>query len=117
VRYFSPEREVPFCGHATIASGAALSEHSGAGEYRLFLNDGEISVSVEAGGTDFSVALQSPQTWSESAPQDLVDTILNLFHLTRADLNGEFPVRIAFVGARHLIMLLKDRDRLAKNEL
>lgn len=24
VRYFSPESEVPFCGHATIALGAAL---------------------------------------------------------------------------------------------
>jgi PhzF family phenazine biosynthesis protein len=114
VRYFSPEREVPFCGHATIASGAALGEHSGTGEYSFFLNDGEISISVEADGTDFSVALQSPQTWSESAPQNLVDTILNLFHLTRADLNGEFPVRIAYAGARHLIMVLKDRDRLAK---
>ena len=25
VRYFSPESEVPFCGHATIALGAALA--------------------------------------------------------------------------------------------
>ena len=26
VRYFAPELEVPFCGHATIALGAALGE-------------------------------------------------------------------------------------------
>src|SRR5213595_3212419 len=26
VRYFSPLAEVPFCGHATIASGVALAE-------------------------------------------------------------------------------------------
>jgi len=26
IRYFSPEIEVPFCGHATIASGAALAQ-------------------------------------------------------------------------------------------
>ncbi|HWT98723.1 MAG TPA: PhzF family phenazine biosynthesis protein, partial [Terriglobales bacterium] len=25
VRYFAPESEVPFCGHATIALGAALA--------------------------------------------------------------------------------------------
>ena len=31
VRYFSPEAEVPFCGHATIATGVALAERDGAG--------------------------------------------------------------------------------------
>src|SRR4051794_11392731 len=30
VRYFSPEAEVPFCGHATIATGVALAERHGA---------------------------------------------------------------------------------------
>ena len=31
VRYFSPESEVPFCGHATIALGAALTLTCGNG--------------------------------------------------------------------------------------
>src|ERR1044072_7887893 len=31
VRYFSPEAEVPFCGHATIATAVALAERDGAG--------------------------------------------------------------------------------------
>ena len=30
IRYFSPEIEVPFCGHATIASGAAFSKPAAA---------------------------------------------------------------------------------------
>ena len=30
VRYFSPLAEVPFCGHATIASGVALADAGGA---------------------------------------------------------------------------------------
>jgi PhzF family phenazine biosynthesis protein len=113
VRYFSPEREVPFCGHATIASGAALARQSGVGEYRLFLNQGEISISVEADETNFRVALQAPRTWSQTAPKDLVDTILGLFHLSRTDLEPDFPVSIAFAGARHLIIVLNDRNTLA----
>jgi len=113
VRYFSPEREVPFCGHATIASGAALGNHSGAGEYRLFLNNGEISVSVESGETGFNVALQSPPTWSKPADPDLVDTVLALFYLTQADLNPGFPVSLVFAGAQHLIIVLNDRTTLA----
>lgn len=32
VGYFASERKVPFCGHGTIASGAALGKHSGEGE-------------------------------------------------------------------------------------
>ncbi|MEL7373070.1 MAG: PhzF family phenazine biosynthesis isomerase, partial [Pseudomonadota bacterium] len=31
VRYFSPEMEVPFCGHATIATGVALAASDGEG--------------------------------------------------------------------------------------
>ena len=33
VRYFSPENEVPFCGHATIALGAALALQHGDGVF------------------------------------------------------------------------------------
>src|SRR5688572_789643 len=35
VRYFSPESEVPFCGHATIALGAALALQQGDGVFTL----------------------------------------------------------------------------------
>ncbi|HEX8864792.1 MAG TPA: PhzF family phenazine biosynthesis isomerase, partial [Lentzea sp.] len=31
VRYFSPKAEVPFCGHATIATAVALAERIGDG--------------------------------------------------------------------------------------
>jgi len=44
VRYFSPEAEVPFCGHATIALGAALALARGDGVFALVLNDANISV-------------------------------------------------------------------------
>ena len=35
VRYYSPEAQVPFCGHATIAAGVVLGNTDGAGTYRL----------------------------------------------------------------------------------
>ena len=38
VRYFSPESEVPFCGHASIALGAVLAKRHGVGTYSLSLN-------------------------------------------------------------------------------
>src|SRR5918998_3423481 len=44
VRYFSPEAEVPFCGHATIASGVALAERDGPGRLLFHIASGELVV-------------------------------------------------------------------------
>jgi PhzF family phenazine biosynthesis protein len=115
IRYFAPEMEVPFCGHATIASGAVLGERFGEGVYKLFINQGEITVSVSKSDTGTSITtLQSPETWSASASQEYVEKILNEFNWTMDDLDVNFPVRFAFAGAKHLIIVLKDRKKLAE---
>lgn len=114
VRYFSPAMEIPFCGHATIALGAALGERFGEGKYRLELNDAEISVHAERSAGWFSATLNSPATSSEDAPIEYVDKILSWFNLTRGDLHPAFPVRFASAGAKHLILVLRDRKTLAE---
>jgi PhzF family phenazine biosynthesis protein len=115
IRYFAPEMEVAFCGHATIASGAALGELFGEGTYRLFLNQGEISVSASKSPTGaFIATLQSPETWSEPAPHEYVNKILNEFNWSTEDLDANYPVRFAFAGVKHLILVLKDRKKLAE---
>ena len=115
IRYFAPEMEVPFCGHATIASGAVLGEHFGEGIYKLFINQGEITVSVSKSDKGNLVAtLESPKTWSETAPKEYVETLLKEFNLTIADIDINYPVRFAFAGAKHLIVVLKDRKKLAE---
>jgi len=114
VRYFAPEMEVPFCGHATIALGAALGERFGEGEYKLTLNDSRITVRAEKTGGGFSATLQSPNTHSEAASKEFVGRILASFNLTTADLNPDFPVRFANAGAKHLILVLKERKKLAE---
>lgn len=115
VRYFAPEMEVPFCGHATIASGAVLGEKVGEGVYKLFINQGEITVSASKSDKGASIAaLQSPRTWSETAPKAYVEKILTEFNLTAADLDAKYPLRFAFAGAKHLIVVLKERKKLAE---
>jgi len=114
VRYFAPEMEVPFCGHATIALGAALGERFGEGSYKLFLNASEISVSAEKSQDGIITAtLQSPETWSENAPREYVDKVLAAFNLEKANFDPDFPVRVAFAGAKHLVLVVKDRKTLA----
>ena len=113
VRYFAPEIEVPFCGHATIALGAALGERFGEGEYKLMLVNNIISVRAEKTESGYSSTLRSPETHSEDAPKEYVNKVLAVFGLTSDDLNPNFPVRIASAGAQHLILVLKDRKTLA----
>jgi PhzF family phenazine biosynthesis protein len=113
VRYFAPAMEVPFCGHATIALGAALGERFGEGTYKLALNQSEISVRAEKTPTGISATLQSPETWSEDAPQEYVDKVLAGFQLAKVQLDPKFPIRIAGAGAKHLILFVKERQTLA----
>jgi PhzF family phenazine biosynthesis protein len=113
VRYFAPAMEVPFCGHATIALGAALGERFGEGEYRLILNDSEITVCAERSEHGMLATLQSPRTSSVDVSVDSVDNFLAGFNLTHGDLDPAFPIRFASAGAKHLIFVLKDHETLA----
>jgi len=72
VRYFAPEIEVPFCGHATIALGAALALADGDGTFTLQLNDTWITVTGWRKNPALMASLQSPRTRSEQAPRELV---------------------------------------------
>lgn len=78
VRYFAPEIEVPFCGHATIALGAALALAHGDGTFTLQLNDTRITVTGWRKESGLMAALQSPRTRSAQAPEALVAAALGL---------------------------------------
>ena len=117
VRYFSPEAEVPFCGHATIALGVALARRFGEGEYGLHLNQAVIKVSGWLDGEGhWQPALQSPPTHSKPAPAELVAAALDLFGYTPADLDPRIPPALIHGGADHLVLALNSRAALAAME-
>lgn len=115
VRYFAPEAEVPFCGHATIALGAILGRQHGAGTYRLVLN--EVEITVEAGGkearTGMGATLTSPPTRSQAATATERDEGLALFGLSPEELDSRLPPARIHAGADHLMLAVKDRSLLA----
>jgi PhzF family phenazine biosynthesis protein len=113
VRYFAPQMEVPFCGHATIALGAALALAHGDGTFTLQLNDTSITVTGWRNNPALMAALQSPPTRSAQAPPELVEAALGLFAYTVADLDPRLPPAIAEAGARHLVLALTSRQKLA----
>jgi len=114
VRYFSPASEVPFCGHATIALGAALARRQGDGRFALTLNAAAITVEGRRDGAQMQAALQSPPTRSSPAPDALVDGALALFGYGRADLDVRMPPACIHAGADHLLLALTSRAALAR---
>ncbi|MCF6326703.1 MAG: PhzF family phenazine biosynthesis protein [Devosiaceae bacterium] len=113
VRYYSPESEVPFCGHATIALGAALAQQNGDGVFSLNLSAAKISVDGHRKGDLFLAALQSPATSSAMADEVLVDDALKLFGYQPADLDARIKPAVINAGATHLVLALSDRLRLS----
>ncbi len=114
VRYFSPASEVPFCGHATIALGAALARRQGDGRFALTLNAAAISVEGLHDGARMQAALQSPPTRSSPAPDALVDAALALFGYGHADLDPRMPPACIHAGADHLLLALASRAALGR---
>lgn len=113
VRYFSPESEVPFCGHATIALGAALALREGDGRFELTLNQAVISVEGRRDAGIIAAALQSPPTRSAPASEGLIEEALTLFGYGRADLDPRIPPARVHGGADHLALVLRSREALA----
>ncbi|MEO6088902.1 MAG: PhzF family phenazine biosynthesis isomerase [Umezawaea sp.] len=108
VRYFSPLVEVPFCGHATIATAVALGERIGAGALVFDTPAGRVELVTSAG----TASLTSVPTESSPASADLVERALAALRWEAADL--AWPVHVARGGAGHLMVGVASRERLAK---
>jgi PhzF family phenazine biosynthesis protein len=113
VRYFSPESEVPFCGHATIALGAALAERAGEGAFALTLNEARIQVEAHREADLMLAALQSPPTRSHVAPPAIVDEVLALFGLAPEQIDPRIAPAVVHGGADHFALVLRERADLA----
>lgn len=113
VRYFSPESEVPFCGHATIALGVALGKAYGAGTYALALNEAKITVETDVSAQGARATLTSPPTHSRTLSGSELQDVLGLFGLTEDDLDPRLKPAYIHGGANHAILALKTRKALA----
>src|SRR5712672_1153976 len=113
VRYFSPLCEVPFCGHATIALGAALALEHGDRTFELKLNRAEISVAGRRDGRTIASALQSPPTRSAPLAPSLMADLLHLYSYATGDLDVRIPPALIHACADHALLALRKRDALA----
>ena len=112
LRYFSPLAEVPFCGHATVATAVALAERDGPGDRVFDTRSGPVPVSTRRDGNGRVTA-----TLTSVAPRILpleaadLDELLASLRWAREDLDPALPPRVAFAGAHHLVVPVATRQR------
>ncbi|GAA2602413.1 PhzF family phenazine biosynthesis isomerase [Streptomyces roseoviolaceus] len=117
VRYFSPLAEVPFCGHATIATAVAHAERNGTGRLLLRTAAGPVTVTTDrsADGTLVATLVSVAPRTAPIEAGDLAE-LLTILGWSEADLDPALPPRAAFAGAWHPVLAATSRDRLARLE-
>jgi PhzF family phenazine biosynthesis protein len=106
VRYFSPLAEVPFCGHATIATAVALADGGD-----LVFHTPEGPVAVRKNGRGATLTSVEPDVADLSA--DDLDRLLAALRWSPDDLDPTLPPRIGYAGVYHPILATATRERLA----
>lgn len=111
VRYFSPDDEVPFCGHATIATAVALAEIEGAGSYVFNTAAGAVDVVTERDAEGAMVAgFTSVEPRVIDLEPEVADRLLGLMGLTHADLDERMPLAQSFAGNLHPVVAVTARE-------
>lgn len=113
VRYFSPEAEVTFCGHATIASGVALGDIHGPGVFALDTLVGKVDVDVTTAGATPVATLTSVEPRQADLPDDLRNEVLGSIGWTAAVLDSDIPPGLSYAGAWQVIVATSDPQVLA----
>jgi PhzF family phenazine biosynthesis protein len=114
VRYFAPAQEVPFCGHATIAAAVALAEREGPADLMLRCAAGDVAVRTATGPAGITAELTSVPPTVDVAGRGLVGACLAALRWSPDDLDPTYPPAVADAGVRHLVLVTRTRERLAR---
>ena len=110
VRFFTPRREAPFVGHATLAVHAVLQRADPRPLRRQGGKTGIIEVQAAAGGR-FSIRQPAPPLGRMLGETELND-VLGLLDLHREQLDRACPARIVGTASTRLLMGLRHASAL-----
>lgn len=116
MRYFSPGAEVPFCGHATIATAVALAERRGVGRFTLETNVGPLVVETASDAdtngdaSSITASFTSVKPTVRDLDAEVADRLLSLLGLERSDLDERWPLRESFAGNRHPVVAVREQE-------
>jgi PhzF family phenazine biosynthesis protein len=113
IRYFSPLAEMPFCGHATVATAVALAERDGPGELRFNTPVGPVPIITRRNAQgQLAATLTTTPRVEELAAGDL-EQLLAALRWEPSDLDPALPPHVSIVGGGYPVIAAASRERLA----
>lgn len=113
IRYFAPESEVDFCGHATIALGQALANQFGKSQYQLNTNKGQL---ILDNTSEKLIRFRSPVTSSRLLKEEELDFVFKNSNLDPSALVKTIPPAMVNAGNDHIFLVLNDLQFLSRFE-
>ncbi|MEW9799745.1 PhzF family phenazine biosynthesis protein [Alteromonas sp. CYL-A6] len=113
IRYFAPEAEVDFCGHATVALGKAIKDDFGNGQYYLESNKGTLALVVDDSG---EIYFSSPKTSSRELSRKELDFLIANSSIQQADISQHLTPSMVNAGNNHALIVVNNADALANFE-
>ncbi|WP_116116014.1 PhzF family phenazine biosynthesis protein [Austwickia chelonae] len=113
LRYFSPLEEVTFCGHATIATAAALAEHVGIGTYTAQIAAGPVIIEAARTSDGPRGSFDSPPTGTLDLPQDRLAILLDCLGWDSAALDASWRPGVGVCGNQHPVLVARSVGQLA----
>jgi len=107
VRFFAPDREVPFIGHATVAAHyvQAMAKGMPSGRLRQRTGAGIIEVEVAGEAPDLSVSMiQRPATFGPIVPEERRGPVLDALGISSASLHPSCPMQVMVKGGSRLLI-------------
>lgn len=123
VRFFSPGAEVPFCGHATVATAVALAERRGVGSFGVDTEVGPVVIETARaaasaerisqdlpGQKPILASFTSVDPRMRELDSGVADRLLSLLGLDRSDLDARWPLKESYAGNWHPIVAVRDQE-------
>lgn len=119
VRYFTPIREVPICGHATIAAHYARAVEKDMDTCRIFQKSGAgiLPVDIIRGKSDYTIVMtQGKIEFGELIEGESREALLKALKITEKDIDENCTIQIVSTGHSKIMIGIKSREILNKLE-
>jgi len=115
IRYFTPNTEVPICGHATIAAmyAKAIEEKLDSCVLRYKTKVGILPFEIIRKNEDYQI-LMTQGTFELSKPfnDTITQKMLTALGLEKSDIDDKCPIQIASTGHSKVMIGIKNRTKL-----
>ena len=115
IRYFTPTKEVPICGHATIAAMyiKAIEENLSSSIHRIKTNVGILPFEIIKSGIDYKVVMtQGKIEFGNILDEDNKKRLLSALHIKEDYLEDNCPIQIVSTGHSKVMIGIENRPLL-----